>query len=556
MYINEKASSEIQSKWHSIKASGSIANKVDFFRYVVLFNEGGLYTDIDTICLRSFDGLLERHSNATIIVGYECNLLQSENEKELNVAKRQCLALHTFLVTPKHKVLETIIHKILEDDAHGNKSHGSDETNDYGTHLFHECVMDYNRENHNDVAILGIEAFSNGAHVPHSGCTSARHSIQSFSVHIYSGTWITKQEKTIVTSETNTVCKSCNRIIKDTPFGALTKRFVTERAIEYNVSLPQELDYLSIYMLFNNNEKYCNFFSNIKDDLQRNINVTWYIYENGSTDNTSNMLQRYFGESERTGNKINLEILQNCDSCGLLPCLKKDHDQLLTEANAEIENETNRFARMSLVRERLFKFAESKYCNFIGREFPSNAWCLLVDTDIMFTYESAIKPLLDAAKNNADGVMFCANTSCVVVDPNKFDNLKVHRTNCSVPFAVDYYYDTLAYNYGSNYPNGININFVNGLHECLTAFGGVVLIRREALVYSSWIGNTIKGRERVGMLATGTCEHWAFCENVRKCGKIYIVENSKALWGEDNMYGADGNLSVYHEFAMSELGIK
>ena len=54
-----------------------------------------------------------------------------------------------------------------------------------------------------------------------------------------------------------------------------------------------------------------------------------------------------------------------------------------------------------------------------------------------------------------------------------------------------------------------------------SCFGGFVLIKREAYEQSSW---SIKD--------SNDCEHWAFCEDVRKHGRIVMDKEANVIWTE------------------------
>lgn len=57
--------------------------------------------------------------------------------------------------------------------------------------------------------------------------------------------------------------------------------------------------------------------------------------------------------------------------------------------------------------------------------------------------------------------------------------------------------------------------------EVEKAFGGFVLVTKDVFKTCEW-----------GVDTARDCEHWKFCKNVRKFGKIYITKKSKVLWSE------------------------
>merc|ERR1711871_47005 len=70
-----------------------------------------------------------------------------------------------------------------------------------------------------------------------------------------------------------------------------------------------------------------------------------------------------------------------------------------------------RCEKLTIAREKLIKLHSKNQgvCDFL----PFPKWCLLIDSDVVFDYENTVKPLLKAAKENPDGVMFCANGQCI-----------------------------------------------------------------------------------------------------------------------------------------------
>ena len=156
----------------------------------------------------------------------------------------------------------------------------------------------------------------------------------------------------------------------------------------------------------------------------------------------------------------------------------------------------------------------------------NDEWCLLLDTDIVFDYKNSLKPLFEARDKYPDGVMFCSNChSYAKYDDNdisKFDNNNIIDGN----WLLSYYYDTFAFNYGE-YIWSPKINSIlqekfkdKDVCEALTAFGGIVLIKKSVLSLSGWSTKCENAKKYKGYKIYGMSEHYSFCENVRRYGNI------------------------------------
>lgn len=87
--------------------------KADYFRYIVLLVQGGIYSDIDTICLRSIntwiDGLIRDHTE--LIVGIEADVSLWDVWKGYYARKLQFVQW-TIAAAPGHPVLYQIVKHI------------------------------------------------------------------------------------------------------------------------------------------------------------------------------------------------------------------------------------------------------------------------------------------------------------------------------------------------------------------------------------------------------------------------------------------------------------
>jgi mannosyltransferase OCH1-like enzyme len=84
--------------------------KADYFRYISIYILGGVYSDLDTECLRPIDTWTDNNLNVRFIVGVEA---EGEPQK-LNIARSLQLCQWTFAASPKHPILERMIDKITQ----------------------------------------------------------------------------------------------------------------------------------------------------------------------------------------------------------------------------------------------------------------------------------------------------------------------------------------------------------------------------------------------------------------------------------------------------------
>ena len=289
---------------------------------------------------------------------------------------------------------------------------------------------------------------------------------------------------------------------------------------------------LEILLPVKNNEFYLKkFFPKIRNILENNFNITWFIYENGSIDNTKSILNFYFNNNDRNLNYISKYHKLNCHN-------KNNKNKIILEdeeISYDLFNDDNvkhiiefdclkkekeskigfRCEKLAIVREELKKLIFND---------NDNDYCILLDTDIVFDIKNSIIPLLDAAEKNKDGVMFCT----FGVTPYKKD--------------LGYYYDTFALNYGDNIWDSrineiLNNKFKKSNHlEILTGFGGLVLIKKDVLKKCKWSTVNETCKKYNGYKKYGISEHYSFCDDVRKYGKIYLVKNSISVWLKDENY--------------------
>ena len=245
-----------------------------------------------------------------------------------------------------------------------------------------------------------------------------------------------------------------------------------------------ELDFL---LICRDNEEYFKFiFPKIINKLKI-FEPNFYIYENNSTDNTKNLLIQF----------------------------NKQYKNIYVKSE-NIKVYENRFKNICIARNKLLDFYRSNNKN------ETIKWTILFDTNIIFNEKTVIE-LINKIKY--EGVMYCSNTLFY----DFFNN------------NIKYYYDILALNYGYYFQKKmagtfeinkyLNYDKDKGITEIETGFGGLVLIKKDILLNSGgWHLIKSKKVDNLNIPLGMICEHWDFCNKIKKIGKIYIVNDSKAIW--------------------------
>lgn len=277
---------------------------------------------------------------------------------------------------------------------------------------------------------------------------------------------------------------------------------------------------LDILMICHNNEDYfTHIFPTLKSRLDV-FSVRWFIYENNSQDKTSNILKK----------------------------LADTHDNLniISEITSRYQN---KYANICWARNRL--------TTWYLENIPHNTniqGIIWLDTNIIFTSQT-ITELLESMNRNSQGVMFSTFTNYFLDNPKKYHDKKEPKNL----FTFPYYYDILAYNYGKYFRTSKssnlswediildNYNFTRfkipepNINEkleveVLTCFGGLVLFKPKIIRNISWKFEKPKSVSNEYIPTAILCEHWSFCDQVRKLGNIYIIKNARAIWFMDSLF--------------------
>jgi len=238
-----------------------------------------------------------------------------------------------------------------------------------------------------------------------------------------------------------------------------------------------------ISTLVRNNEKWIPMFYNMCESIKnkrQDINFDIHVYENDSTDSTKTLLKGTF-------------ISQNF---------------------GDSSTPYTRTKRLS------------KYRNDIKnhiRDLDSYDYVLMIDSNIIFGTHA-----FDVLFNTLQ-----LDRSIAMATPHSL-------VGTSVP--CEFYYDTFAMGLGQ-FDSAIECGYEGARHDrhchrvthewpknfrrdsniidVKRCFGGFVLIRTKAYKHSTW-----------GINNAEDCEHWQFCADVRKYGKIVINRDARVLWYE------------------------
>lgn len=261
---------------------------------------------------------------------------------------------------------------------------------------------------------------------------------------------------------------------------------------------------LDVLMICRNNSEYfTHIFPTIKKELDY-FDVNWYIYENNSSDSTPLILKMLATENP------NLHII--------------------TEKTVRYQN---KYLNIYLAREKL--------TTWYRENIKNNRDIIWLDTNIIFN-QNTISKLLESRDRNPQACMFTCFTNYYSEDNN-----------------MPYYYDILAYNYGkffrtSKSPNlsyadivsdniMLNTNKLDknkldtSVETCIeTGFGGLVLLRSNVFSKVSWKFQKPSSVINLRIPPVILCEHWDFCQQVRKLGDILLIKSATATWFQDSIF--------------------
>lgn len=244
---------------------------------------------------------------------------------------------------------------------------------------------------------------------------------------------------------------------------------------------------------------YKNVFPKIYQNICKNMNARFFVYENNSMDNTKKILKG----------------------------LQESYDNIIVKSEDIVNFSGSRFDKIAGARNKLSCF----YKEYLLKNPSGSNFVFLFDTDIIFNYETTIEPLLKNVNFKSEFMILPFSVFA------GFNPIVVNILNSKKPSTDDliymkmmlnYYYDTLALNHGKYYTKN-TFNFFNTKKEIESAFGGLGLIRRDYYLTSFYNVEKIKEVDN-NKLENNICEHWGYCHRLRYFSKIVITKKAQALW--------------------------
>ena len=95
-----------------------IHQKIDFAKYIILHNIGGIYADLDTVSIKPIDTLLNIFDNATFIVS---KISTNKFESLITSGKKQILNNGIIISKPNHYILKFLFDKVKSQTYKYNK---------------------------------------------------------------------------------------------------------------------------------------------------------------------------------------------------------------------------------------------------------------------------------------------------------------------------------------------------------------------------------------------------------------------------------------------------
>jgi len=155
-----------------------IVEKTDVFRLMLVYEFGGIYSDLDTTCNKDLNILWKEFPDAGFLAGLEADTT-SEIQLKANLSRKYQLCNWTFAARKGHPVLKKIIDKVII-NMHDNPELPTLEKT--GPGVFTDVIL-ANNEN-NEVTVLPIKYFGSGQ--KHSNSPSRK---EGFVVHYFLGSW-------------------------------------------------------------------------------------------------------------------------------------------------------------------------------------------------------------------------------------------------------------------------------------------------------------------------------------------------------------------------------
>ncbi|GEM_PF-5495058 len=181
LYTDESMEEFVNTKYKEILPAYSklkIVEKTDLFRLILVYEFGGIYADMDTICQKNLNILWKEHSNANILVGVEADTTHEISEM-VNLPRHFQLCNWTFAAKKGNTVIKKIIDRIIENIQERPHLQTLEKT---GPAVLTDVVIE--NKDSEGLVILPIAYFGSGQR--HSNSPSCK---EGFVVHHFLGSW-------------------------------------------------------------------------------------------------------------------------------------------------------------------------------------------------------------------------------------------------------------------------------------------------------------------------------------------------------------------------------
>ena len=124
-FVNSNFDKDISEKFNSIK---NIVSKADFWRYLILYKNGGVYLDIDSLILKNLESMIQKTDEAVITA-----------EKNKN-----CFVQWSLIFDKNHPILESTINLLINNMVN---NHYKNDVLNFSVKPYWDSVNDYLEKN-------------------------------------------------------------------------------------------------------------------------------------------------------------------------------------------------------------------------------------------------------------------------------------------------------------------------------------------------------------------------------------------------------------------------
>jgi mannosyltransferase OCH1-like enzyme len=155
--------------------------KIDFFKYIILYHMGGIYVDMDVIAIKPFDGLIRKFPRAQLIV----STMPINKLIGFVLTGTSCMINNgTILSVPHHEFLLKLLQEIKKYTAYDwSMTKFTKITNTTGPKMFSYMV---NKNKHSDITIIDHK-YLEPCYGLDNSCTVTPNAYVN---HVHEQTWI------------------------------------------------------------------------------------------------------------------------------------------------------------------------------------------------------------------------------------------------------------------------------------------------------------------------------------------------------------------------------